>query len=326
MNRIKTADAVIGRWPEIFAYYKLPPVTGKKHFKGKCPICGRKGKFRIDDQEGRGTFICACGEKGNGWKLLLLTQNKDYKTLADEIDRLLGIQSDKRSVVKKETTVSSFRSKVTACYAHLPQLKGTQGEAYLRNRGIHGLPADNVRYCPEQPVRNGKLQAIWALATDSKGQLCYLHRTYLDGDRKADITPQKKMNSLQEDSYLEHTQSVAIRLFPVDSTLGIAEGIETALSCKQIYKVNTWSTMNAGHMAKFIAPMGVKHLIIFADNDWSATGEAAAYECARKNLVAKNNIERVSVRWPDDGDFNDLLQHGSQARERIFMKEQRETA
>nr|WP_038251885.1 toprim domain-containing protein [Xenorhabdus nematophila] len=321
---MKTADAVIGHWPEIFAYYKLPPVTGKNHFKGKCPICGWKGKFRIDDQEGRGTFICTCNA-GDGWRLLTLTQGKNYKTLADEIDLLLGIQSDKRSTAKKETDITTFRNKVTACYPNLPSLKGTQGEAYLRSRGIHILPADNVKYCPDQPVRNGTLQAIWSLVTDAKGTLCYLHRTYLDGDRKADITPQKKLDSTQEESYRLHAQSLAIRLFPVDSTLGIAEGIETALSCKQIYGVNTWSVVHAGFMERFLVPKGVKHLIIFADNDWSATGEAAAYACATKNLKANNDIERVSVRWPDFGDFNDLLQQGCQAREREFMKPRRET-
>ncbi|SFO05686.1 toprim domain-containing protein, partial [Xenorhabdus japonica] len=84
--------------------------------------------------------------------------------------------------------------------------------------------------------------------------------------------------------------------------------------------------MNAGHMAKFIAPRGVNHLIIFADNDWNATGEAAAYACANKNLLANNDIEKVSVRYPDLGDFNDLLQQGCQARERVFPKKQQETA
>ncbi|SFO10832.1 DUF7146 domain-containing protein [Xenorhabdus japonica] len=325
MNRIKTTEAVIGHWPEIFAYYKLPPVTGKKHFKGKCPICKRKGKFRIDDKEGRGTFICTC-HAGDGWRLLTLTQGKDYKTLADEIDVLLGIQSDKRSVVKKVTNITPFRNRVTACYANLPSLKGTQGEAYLRSRGIHVLPADNVRYCPDQPVYQGKLQALWALVTDAKGTLCYLHRTYLDGDRKADITPQKKLDATQEDSYRDHAQSLAIRLFPVDSTLGIAEEIETALSCKQIYGVNTWSVLHAGFMERFLVPNGVKHLIIFADTDWSATGHAAAMACATKNLKANNDLERVSVRWPDNGDFNDLLQNGDQARELTFMKKTAETA
>jgi putative DNA primase/helicase len=38
----KTTDAVIGRWPEVFEHYGLPPVTGKRHFKGKCPACQSK--------------------------------------------------------------------------------------------------------------------------------------------------------------------------------------------------------------------------------------------------------------------------------------------
>ncbi|WP_323865743.1 DUF7146 domain-containing protein [Xenorhabdus cabanillasii] len=325
MNRIKTTEAVIGRWPEIFNYYGLPPVTGKKHFKGKCPICEQKGKFRIDNQEDRGTFICTCN-RGDGWALLRLTQGKDFKTLADEIDAFLGIQSDKRSVAKKETSVTQFRDKVTACYANLPGLKGTQGEDYLRNRGIHVLPVDNVKYCPDQPVRNGKLQTLWALVTDAKGTLCYLHRTYLDGDKKADITPQKKLDATQEENYRTHAPSPAIRLFPVSSTLGIAEGIETALSCKQVYGVNTWSVVNTNYMKRFLVPKGVKHLIIFADTDWNAAGHAAAMECAHKNLLANNDLEKISVRWPDVGDFNDFLQNGDAVRELEFIKKQRETA
>ena len=58
--------------------------------------------------------------------------------------------------------------------------------------------------------------------------------------KKADIgASAKRQKSLQEDNYLDHARSVAIRMFPVASTLGIAEGIETALSAHQIYKVNT---------------------------------------------------------------------------------------
>ncbi|MDC9591837.1 DNA primase, partial [Xenorhabdus sp. XENO-10] len=40
---------------------------------------------------------------------------------------------------------------------------------------------------------------------------------------------------------------------------------------------------------------------------------------------ANNDLEKVSVRWPDGGDFNDLLQNGDQARELTFMKKQQET-
>jgi phage/plasmid primase-like uncharacterized protein len=94
-------------------------------------------------------------------------------------------------------------------------------------------------------------QALYALATDDKAELCYLHQTLLDGDRKADIDSAKRQKSLQEDSYLDHARSVAIRMFPVSTTIGIAEGIETALSCYQIYGVNTWAVINSGFMKKF---------------------------------------------------------------------------
>ena len=70
---MRTVDAVIGNWGKVFSYYGLPPITGKHHFKGQCPICKSVGKFRIDDRDGRGTFICKCGS-GDGWKLLTETE------------------------------------------------------------------------------------------------------------------------------------------------------------------------------------------------------------------------------------------------------------
>ena len=54
---MKTADAAKGRWPEILEHFGLPPITGKNHFKGECPVCGARGKFRIDDRDGAGTWI-----------------------------------------------------------------------------------------------------------------------------------------------------------------------------------------------------------------------------------------------------------------------------
>ncbi len=93
------------------------------------------------------------------------------------------------------------------------------------------------------------------------------------------------------------------------------------LSGVQLYGCNTWATLNSGFMKKFRAPAGVRHLIIFADMDpHSATGHAAAFVCANANLLAKNDIEKVSVRWCDNGDFNDLLVNGDQVREMTFLK------
>lgn len=305
---MKTVAAVLGRWPEVFAYYKLPPITGKNHFKGECPICGRKGKFRIDNKDGRGTFICTCNS-GDGWKLLELTQGKDFRTLAREIDQLIG--NSYQQTAKDIHPDREYRSRVISKFSALPPLRETAAQHYLAGRGIHELPATHIRFNPEEKTQEGVFQSVWSIATDDKGAGCYLHRTFLDGDRKAAITANKKMTRMQDENYLSFAGSVAIRMFPVSSTLGIAEGIETALSCRQIYGCNTWSTMNSGFLAKFRAPKGVKHLIIFADSDANGAGLAAAFECGHRNILHNNDVETVSIRWPETGDFNDMLLNGS---------------
>jgi phage/plasmid primase-like uncharacterized protein len=64
---MKTVEAAKGQWAMIFEHYGLPPITGKNHFRGKCPLCDSVGKFRIDDRDGAGTWICTCGSgDGNG--------------------------------------------------------------------------------------------------------------------------------------------------------------------------------------------------------------------------------------------------------------------
>lgn len=320
---MNTKQAVIGRWPEIFKFYGLPPVTGKNHFKGECPLCGRKGKFRCDDKNGSGSYVCTCGA-GDGWALLTGSTGKDFKTLAAEVDKLIGrVFVPGESVPVPRSGIGPLRERVSHKFAKLTPLRGTGADAYLKKRGITSLPMEHVRYCDSQLAAGGEYQSIYALATDDKGELCYLHRTLLDGDKKAVAAggAQKKMMKLQEDSYLEHASSVAIRMFPPSTTLGIAEGIETALSCHQITRCNTWATLNTAFMKKFRVPLGVQTLIIFADTDRHAAGHAAAFECARANLHAKNDLQRVLVRWPKSGDFNDLLQNGSEVYEWVFERE-----
>lgn len=319
---MNTKQAAMGRWSEIFEYYGLPAITGKNHFKGECPLCGRKGKYRCDNKNGTGSYICVCGS-GDGWSLLSGFTGKEFKVLAAEVDQIIGNEytADRTRTNPVRTTLAQQREKVSRKFAKLTPLRGTDADSYLKGRGINSLPAESVRYCDKQPVDGKNLQAIYALATDDKGELCYLHRTLLDGDKKANIGGSaKKMMKLQEDSYLEYAKSVAIRLFPVSSTLGIAEGIETALSCHQITKCHTWATMNTAFMKKFRVPAGVKNLIIFADADSNAAGLAAAHVCAEANLKAKNDLETVSVRWPKQGDFNDLLINGSEVFEWVFHR------
>lgn len=319
---MNTKQAAIGRWSEIFEHYGLPPVTGKNHYKGKCPLCERQGKYRSDDKSGTGSYICVCGS-GDGWALLSSFTGKEFKVLAAEVDQLIGNTFNPSYVPADpvKTSLSQQRARVSQKYSKLIPLRGTGADRYLKARSINVLPYEQVRFCDSQRTFDGNFQSIYALATDDKGELCYLHRTLLDGDKKANIGgAARKMMKLQDDSYLEHARSIAIRMFPPASTMGIAEGIETALACHQITQCNTWATLNTTFMKKFRAPLGVQNLIIFADADTNAAGHAAAFECAAANLHAKNDLLQVSVRWPKSGDFNDLLVNGSEVYEWVFYR------
>lgn len=319
---MNTKKAATGRWAEIYKHFGLPGITGKNHFKGECPVCGRKNKFRCDDKNGSGSYICVCGS-GDGWALLTAKTGKEFKVLAAEVDKLIGNEysPERININPARSTLAQQREKVSCKFSKLAPLRGTNADSYLKGRGINSLPLESIRYCDNQPAAGEKLQAIYALATDDRGELCYLHRTLLDGDKKANRGgAAKKMLKLQEDNYLEFAKSIAIRMFPTASTLGIAEGIETALACHQITKCHTWATMNTAFMKKFRVPAGVRNLIIFADSDANAAGHAAAFECAAANLHAKNDLESVSVRWPAQGDFNDLLANGSEVFEWVFHR------
>jgi putative DNA primase/helicase len=266
-------------------------------------MCGRKNKLRIDDKEGSGSWICVCGS-GNGWKLLELTTGKDFKTLAHEIDQAFGNTFDGEYQAPKvndrlATTVSRFR--------HIARLEGTDGELYLNSRGITQMPTGGVKFSREErhTDENRKYQAMYAIASNEYGEAVQRHLTYLDGTKKAEIERSKKMLSLQE-----YSGSIAVKLFPAASTLGIAEGIETALSAHQLYKMPVWSALNATLMKKFKAPPGVETLVIYADNDKNGTGLNAAFECGNKNLLSQNDVARVIIKWPELPDFNDMLLNG----------------
>ena len=285
---MKTTDLVEGSWPLVLSHYGLPGETGNRHIK--CPLCEKK-KFRISKWRGKLGFICTCGN-GDMWALLKEYTRKEFKTLAKEIDNLLGneFKPEKKAFKKKSTAVERF--------GKLPELRGTPAEEYLRSREIYELPRKGVRYSADS--------GMVAVVTDEFLEPSYMHITYLSGFKKRNRT----MPAIRPKEQLEHARSLAVRMFDAQTTLGIAEGIETALSAKSIYKCPTWSVLNTSIMKRFIAPEGVEHLMIFADSDSNGAGHAAAFDCANKNILRGPSIERVTILWPEKGDFNDMMTEG----------------
>ena len=126
-----------------------------------------------------------------------------------------------------------------------------------------------------------------------------MHRTYLaqDGSGKAPVEKPRKVVS-------KHGKSPHIRLTAMASTMGIAEGIETAIAAMKLFKVPTWSVLSTYGIETFEPPPELQRLIIFGDHDLNGAGQKAAYTL--QNRLAGQIM--VEVKIPEaPGDWNDEL-------------------
>jgi hypothetical protein len=108
-----------------------------------------------------------------------------------------------------------------------------------------------------------------------------LHRTWIQADgRKAGIDPPRLLLAGHR------KQGGVIRLWSgeaVTSGLGIAEGIETALSLAHAI-TPVWALIDAGNLAQFPVLPGIEALTIAADDD--EAGMSAANTCAQRYAAA----------------------------------------
>ena len=292
-----TKDAAKGRWDVIYKAFGLQIIPNKHQI---CPLCDRKGSsgIRIHDKSGVGDYICVCSS-GNGFTLLMEMLGLPFADIAKQVDDIIGNKPDRK--VKPKLTGIPKKIVNTS-----KPINGTWSEYYLKERGIINLPTMSVHHCDSVPYFNEEGQkvadyeAMVATVTDAQTlEILQQHITYLDGSKKV----YRKVRNLTDVDY----KVPVIRLMDAEKTLGIAEGIETALSAHDKYNIACWSVINSGFMKRFRAPAGITKLYVFADNDKSLTGHAAAFECARANLSAKNDVSEVVIVWPDEiGDFNSL--------------------
>lgn len=141
-----------------------------------------------------------------------------------------------------------------------------------------------------------------AAVTDETG-LVAVHRTFLSGDGQSLSSRQPARAALGP------LGTGLVRLHSVSDRLGLAEGIETALSATQLFGVPCWATLGAERFKRIALPNSVAEIVLFLDHD--AAGQQA--EAVARERFRDRQIE---ARYPTQpgGDWNDVLRARQQGR------------
>lgn len=287
-------DEVRGRWPGIFGALGIDVGEGKHK---PCPNCGGEDRFRFDDKDGGGTYFCnQCGA-GDGWSLVMKCLCADFLGAVKAIEGVVG--KTEKSEINNGLQYNPER--LRKMYKDSKPLNGRcPGSQYLRNRGLSVFPA-TLRFLPKcyEPSTQTEMPAILATFISPDSEAITLHRTYLSmSGQKANIdnckltmTPKMPMSG------------GAVRLFPAEKEVGLAEGVETAIAVHELFDIPVWATLSTSLMQSFKPPKGIENIIIYADKDLNYAGERAAYILA--NRLALDGYA-VGVRTPENRG-NDFL-------------------
>lgn len=301
----KTTDMARGKWPGILKELGVAPqYLQNRH--GPCPFCAGNDRYRFDDKNGNGTYFCSGCGAGDGMKLAMQWTGLSFKECAARIDTICG-HVEVGAITSDEEKARKTRQRLIEIGKALQPIAELDPVGrYLRRRGIKHAPPEFIRYHPAMPYYDKGFQgthpAMVAAFRRPDNSIETFHVTYLTSEGfKASVESPRKVIGAQKG-----LNGCAVRLSAPHDHIGIAEGIETALSVTQLYGVPCWSCYSANGMESFIPPDGVKKVTIYADADANYTGQAAATACAKRLAFAGFDVELHE--FPAIGkDYNDIL-------------------
>ena len=181
---------------------------------------------------------------------------------------------------------------------------GTPAQAYLRRRAIPQTPSV-LRYHPRTPLGRGKLAAFrpaMLAAIHEDDRFVALQRTFLDGHE-----PRRARDLANPRRSLAQPGRGAVLLAPATEVLGLAEGVESALSAMLLLGIPVWATLGSERFPHVAVPQTVTRLILLPDND--RAGRIGAAKASEVHVLPGRTIETI---WPPAGfnDWNDVLRTG----------------
>ena len=310
------SDQMAGRWGELYGALlpELLPVMEAPLRHHPCPHPQHNSRhgdaFRLfPDWSTSGGGVCnTCGAKPNGVLMLEWLLGLDRDTVAailrDWLDRMEPVTARKRwlpppvppAAREDDQALSAWLCDLWNHAARMGDPEAEIARSYLRSRGIPDwliMRAGNLRGVKRLITARDSQEAYPALLgryQDADGQPIAIHRIWCTTTGKAPIKVPKKTTPHRSDRVM---RGGAVRLFrPYRGTLGVAEGIETALGASLVGNMPVWSCLSCGLLSRFVPPEGVHHLHVWGDAD------RAGIEAAER-LASRTTGVRVSVHIPD---------------------------
>lgn len=303
---MKITDVTRGQWRVILpAYGYHPPTNPRAH--GPCPMCGGKDRFRFDDRDGTGSWLCnQCGH-GDGFDLIGRLAGLSFKDARTKVAAMLNVTLNDGPIgpSQEDRDRKAMQAVWEAC--RRPSDTSPVGR-YLKHRVGRLWASNSLREHPAlwNPATQTRMPAMVCMIAGPSGRAANLHCTFLTPDgRKADCEPVKRVmrGPLPEGS--------AIRLGKAAAIMGVAEGIETAMAASVLHRsIPVWATVNGTMLSKWSPPSEAVQIIIFGDNDANFTGQAKAYQLANRLTVQFKKICEVIIPEDSDRDFADVLMGG----------------
>lgn len=293
------------RWPDLLRMNGIDQryLSGQP---GPCPICNAgKDRFRFDNKDGLGTYFCNTCGAGDGFSLLMKVKGWEFADCAKELEAVVG--KAEMTKPRQQRDSESLRRAMNNLWQGSKAVEaGDPVATYLGARHIQLIRFPNALRLAErcsyhdEGNRYRHFPAMIAKVTAPDGTPTTIHRTYLDTmGRKAQV---KQCRRVMPGKIAKGS---AIRLAPSASVMGIAEGIETALSASLVWQLPVWAGLNAGMVMSWEPPEDADEIVIFGDNDGNFAGQSAAFALAHR-LTSQGKDVRVEL--PDEpGDWNDFL-------------------
>lgn len=288
-----------------------------------CPHCGGKDRFRFDDKDGNGTFICSQCGSGDGLDLVQRVLGGSVTEAAYEVAGMIGIdtRSDnppayrshevkaQQDTLKAQQAQSQANEQIekhkrfTARY-NRTIANAKQGESdYLKAKGFDSttvtLLADGSLIIP---------------LIDTDGTITAAQTIKPNGDKRL------LLDSAKNGSYYPINEPVNV------STVIIAEGLATAMTCQLIQpEAHTVAAIDASNLIHVAKVMRTKYpesqIIIAGDNDIKPDQPNTGKLAAEKAAKAVNGIA-VLPPTDDKADWDDYrLSHGIEAARQAFNAE-----